>query len=133
MLELTPRQALLAEEFLGNIKEDGYLAASLEEILRTVNELLDSSPSGTGADSEEDWPRSRSSRPSPRREPAGGARAIPLLHAGRGRGDAAGSSSGSTRPASARATCASACCSSSGSQGDQTRSPTAWWRRRSPT
>jgi RNA polymerase sigma-54 factor len=40
MLDLTPRQMLLAEEFLGNIKEDGYLAASLEEILGSANELV---------------------------------------------------------------------------------------------
>jgi RNA polymerase sigma-54 factor len=41
MMELTPRQQLLSEEFLGNIKEDGYLAATTEEILLQVNELLD--------------------------------------------------------------------------------------------
>jgi RNA polymerase sigma-54 factor len=41
MLDLTPRQRLLSEEFLGNIKEDGYLAASLEEILAAVNNLLE--------------------------------------------------------------------------------------------
>jgi RNA polymerase sigma-54 factor len=29
LLDLTPRQAFLAEEFLGNIGEDGYLACSL--------------------------------------------------------------------------------------------------------
>lgn len=40
MLDLSPRQMLLAEEFLGNIKEDGYLAASLEEILGSANELV---------------------------------------------------------------------------------------------
>jgi RNA polymerase sigma-54 factor len=40
MLELSPRQLLLAEEFLGNIKEDGYLAASPEEIIGSVNELM---------------------------------------------------------------------------------------------
>ena len=40
MLVLTPRQMLLAEEFLGNIKEDGYLAASPEEIIGSVNELM---------------------------------------------------------------------------------------------
>jgi RNA polymerase sigma-54 factor len=40
MLDLTPRQMLLAEEFIGNIKEDGYLAASLEEILGSANELV---------------------------------------------------------------------------------------------
>jgi RNA polymerase sigma-54 factor len=41
LLELTPRQKLLVEEFLGNIKEDGYLASSLEEILDQVNRLLE--------------------------------------------------------------------------------------------
>jgi RNA polymerase sigma-54 factor len=40
MLTLTPRQLLLGEEFLGNINEEGYLAASLEEILGSVNELV---------------------------------------------------------------------------------------------
>ena len=33
MMTLSPRQLLLAEEFLGNINDEGYLAASLEEIL----------------------------------------------------------------------------------------------------
>jgi RNA polymerase sigma-54 factor len=37
MLELTPRQRLLAEEFLGNIGEDGYLQATLEEIVAGAN------------------------------------------------------------------------------------------------
>jgi RNA polymerase sigma-54 factor len=41
LLDLTPRQKLLVEEFLGNIKEDGYLAAPLEEILEQVNRLLE--------------------------------------------------------------------------------------------
>ena len=40
MLELSPRQRLLSEEFLGNIKEDGYLAATLEEIVASVNQLV---------------------------------------------------------------------------------------------
>jgi RNA polymerase sigma-54 factor len=40
MLVLTPRQLLLTEEFLGNINEEGYLAASLEEILNSVNLLV---------------------------------------------------------------------------------------------
>ncbi len=40
MLTLDPRQLLLAEEFLGNINEEGYLAASLEEILASVNQLV---------------------------------------------------------------------------------------------
>jgi RNA polymerase sigma-54 factor len=40
MLTLTPRQLLLTEEFLGNINEEGYLAASLEEIRGSVNQLV---------------------------------------------------------------------------------------------
>lgn len=40
MLDLTPRQRLLSEEFLGNIKEDGYLAASLEEIVAGINGVI---------------------------------------------------------------------------------------------
>ena len=41
MLDLTPRQRLLAEEFLGNIAEDGYLGATLDEILEGANRVLD--------------------------------------------------------------------------------------------
>ena len=37
LLELTPREAYLADEFVGNINEDGYLACDLDEILRCVN------------------------------------------------------------------------------------------------
>jgi RNA polymerase sigma-54 factor len=40
MLDLTPRQRLLAEEFLGNIGEDGYLQAPLEEIVHGANSVL---------------------------------------------------------------------------------------------
>jgi RNA polymerase sigma-54 factor len=40
MLDLTPRQQLLAEEFIGNINDDGYLSASLEEILDSINMLV---------------------------------------------------------------------------------------------
>ncbi len=40
LLTLTPRQRLLSEEFLGNIMDDGYLGASLEEILGSVNQLV---------------------------------------------------------------------------------------------
>jgi RNA polymerase sigma-54 factor len=41
LMELTPRQRLLAEEFLGNLTDEGYLAASLEEILASVNQLVE--------------------------------------------------------------------------------------------
>ena len=37
MLELTSREAYLADEFVGNINEDGYLGCTLEEILVGVN------------------------------------------------------------------------------------------------
>jgi RNA polymerase sigma-54 factor len=53
MLTLTPRQLLLAEEFLGNINEEGYLAASLEEILGSVNELMAGHVQGDGEDGED--------------------------------------------------------------------------------
>jgi RNA polymerase sigma-54 factor len=41
LLDLTPRQQLLAQEFIGNIAEDGYLGATLEEIVRGANQLLE--------------------------------------------------------------------------------------------
>lgn len=40
LLSLSPRQQFLAEEFVGNINDDGYLACSLEEIGNGANELL---------------------------------------------------------------------------------------------
>jgi RNA polymerase sigma-54 factor len=40
LLELTARQAILAEEFVGNINDDGWLACPLDEIQRGVNEWL---------------------------------------------------------------------------------------------
>jgi len=42
MMELSPRQQLLSEEFLGNISDEGYLGAPMEEILNAVNLLLES-------------------------------------------------------------------------------------------
>jgi RNA polymerase sigma-54 factor len=42
LMELSPRQRLLAEEFLGNLTDEGYLAASLEEIVASVNQLVES-------------------------------------------------------------------------------------------
>ena len=41
LLDLSPRQQLLAEEFLGNIGEDGYLQADLAQILKGANQLLE--------------------------------------------------------------------------------------------
>jgi RNA polymerase sigma-54 factor len=40
LLDLNPRQLVLAEEFIGNIDDDGYLKASLEEIVIGVNDMV---------------------------------------------------------------------------------------------
>ena len=40
LLELSPREELLADEFLGNINDDGYLATPVPEIVESVNELI---------------------------------------------------------------------------------------------
>src|SRR5436309_8228054 len=40
LLDLTPRQQLLADEFIGDVNEDGYLACPLEEIERSINETI---------------------------------------------------------------------------------------------
>ncbi len=41
MLELTDRQRLLADEFLGNLGDDGYLHSTLEEVVAGANTWLD--------------------------------------------------------------------------------------------
>ncbi|MDO8665679.1 MAG: hypothetical protein Q7J79_03645, partial [Gemmatimonadales bacterium] len=41
MLELSDRQHLLAEEFIGNIADDGYLTTTLEDVVRCANEMLE--------------------------------------------------------------------------------------------
>lgn len=41
MLDLTPRQRYLAEEFLGNIGDDGYLQATVEEIVAGANQAVE--------------------------------------------------------------------------------------------
>src|SRR5881398_2701478 len=40
LLDLSPRQVVLADEFIGNIDEDGYLKASLEDIVNGVNDMV---------------------------------------------------------------------------------------------
>jgi RNA polymerase sigma-54 factor len=40
LLDLSERELLLADEFIGNVNEDGYLASSLEEIREGVNETI---------------------------------------------------------------------------------------------
>ncbi|MGZ8391224.1 MAG: RNA polymerase factor sigma-54 [Gemmatimonadales bacterium] len=69
MLVLTPRQLLLAEEFLGNINEEGYLAASLEEILHSVNLLMAGHVQRGGEDGEDGEEGEGASPPSPSSPP----------------------------------------------------------------
>ncbi len=52
MIELSPRQRLLSEEFLGNMNDDGYLAASLEEILGSINQVVEAHFAGEADDAE---------------------------------------------------------------------------------
>lgn len=40
LLDLSERDRLLAEEFIGNINEEGYLTASLEDIVNSINAVL---------------------------------------------------------------------------------------------
>ncbi len=55
LLDLTPRQLLLSEEFLGNIQEDGRLASSLEDIEYSVNQwLIANAPSADGDEDEDE-------------------------------------------------------------------------------
>src|SRR5580765_6921634 len=50
LLDLTPRQQFLADEFVGNINEDGYLACPLEQILHGVNEEVERAAEATDRD-----------------------------------------------------------------------------------
>ena len=54
LMNLSPRQQLLSEEFLGNITEDGYLSASVEEIQGSVNALIESHAGTEQADTGDD-------------------------------------------------------------------------------
>ena len=40
LLELSPREMVLADEFIGNINDDGYLASSIDEILAALNDVV---------------------------------------------------------------------------------------------
>jgi RNA polymerase sigma-54 factor len=53
LLELTPRQALLADEFIGNIAEDGYLACTLEQITQGVNDVVTAAAEASERDDDE--------------------------------------------------------------------------------
>src|SRR5581483_416514 len=55
LLDLTPRQAVLADEFVGNINEDGYLACPIDDIVNTVNDTVIKAAEAAGRD-EDDLP-----------------------------------------------------------------------------
>ena len=54
LLDLSPRQVVLAEEFIGNIDEDGYLKASIEEITDGVNDMVKHAAAESDVDVEEE-------------------------------------------------------------------------------
>ena len=39
LLELTPRQSLIGDEFIGNVNDDGYLATSVHDIVTGLNDM----------------------------------------------------------------------------------------------
>ncbi len=55
LLDLSPRQLMLAEEFVGNVNEDGYLDCPVEQILHGINDVIRDSAEDRGMD-EEDAP-----------------------------------------------------------------------------
>ncbi len=50
LLELTPRQAVIGDEFIGNVNDDGYLAASVHEIVVALNDMARSAAEAAGRD-----------------------------------------------------------------------------------
>jgi RNA polymerase sigma-54 factor len=52
LLDLSPRQLILAEEFIGNINDDGYLTATLEQILESINDVVAKAAEAEGRDDE---------------------------------------------------------------------------------
>ncbi len=50
LLELTPRQMLLADEFIGNIGDDGYITCPLEDIVSALNDVVTQAAEGMDRD-----------------------------------------------------------------------------------
>jgi len=53
LLDLTPRQTLLADEFIGNINDDGYLSCGVSEILEGINEMIEKAAEASGIDEDQ--------------------------------------------------------------------------------
>ena len=80
LMSLDPRQQLIGEEFLGNITEEGYLSASVEEIRGSVNALLEAHHPGTAeSDATDDDPEAADDAPNqpPSPDAGSGNRVIP--------------------------------------------------------
>src|SRR6478609_8849666 len=53
LLELTPRQTLLADEFIGNVNDDGYLACGVDDIVRALNEVVTKAAEEAGRETDD--------------------------------------------------------------------------------
>jgi RNA polymerase sigma-54 factor len=56
LLDLSPRQLLLAEEFIGDINEDGYLACQVEEIRVSINDVVRRTAEEVGREDDDEVP-----------------------------------------------------------------------------
>jgi len=54
LLDLTAREQLLSDEFIGNINDEGYLASSLEDIRAGINDVVRSAAEEAGRDVDDD-------------------------------------------------------------------------------
>jgi len=52
LLDLTARQRLLADEFIGNVNDDGYLATSVAQVVASINEVVREAAEAAGRDAE---------------------------------------------------------------------------------
>src|SRR3954467_13825784 len=50
LLDLTPRQQVLADEFIGDIGEDGYLQVPLDVLLKNINDEIERAAEAEGRD-----------------------------------------------------------------------------------
>ncbi|HYN81171.1 MAG TPA: RNA polymerase factor sigma-54 [Gemmatimonadaceae bacterium] len=53
LLELDPRQMLLADEFIGNVGDDGYLASAVEEVVSSLNDVVTRAAEEAGRDTDD--------------------------------------------------------------------------------
>jgi RNA polymerase sigma-54 factor len=53
LLELTPREMLLADEFVGNIADDGYLASPVEQVVSSLNDVVTHAAEESGRETDD--------------------------------------------------------------------------------